>query len=107
MNIKDVKKNNAVRNFFPYLILLIIICATFLFLNLGRQKVNKLTSGELISDVKEEKVTDITLMPKSSESVYYVSGKLDGYKTNETFEVKVVEDEISNITNYVNDKNIK
>ena len=46
-------------------------------------------------------------MPKSSESVYYVSGKLDGYKTNETFEVKVVEDEISNITNYVKDKNIK
>lgn len=107
MNIKDVKKNNAVRNFFPYLILLIIICATFLFLNLGRQKVNKLTSGELIAALKEEKVTDITLMPKSSESVYYVSGKLDGYKTNETFEVKVVEDEISNITNYVKDKNIK
>ncbi len=107
MNIKDVKKNNAVRNFFPYLILLIIICATFLFLNLGRQKVNKLTSGELIAALKEEKVTEITLMPKSSESVYYVSGKLDGYKTNETFEVKVVEDEISNITNYVKDKNIK
>ncbi len=107
MNIKDVKKNNAVRNFFPYLILLIIIGATFLFLNLGRQKVNKLTSGELIAALKEEKVTEITLMPKSSESVYYVSGKLDGYKTNETFEVKVVEDEISNITNYVKDKNIK
>ncbi len=107
MNIKDVKKNNAVRNFFPYLILLIIICATFLFLNLGRQKVNKLTSGDLIAALKEEKVTEITLMPKSSESVYYVSGKLDGYKTNETFEVKVVEDEISNITNYVKDKNIK
>ena len=100
MNIKDVKKNNAVRNFFPYLILLIIIGATFLFLNLGRQKVNKLTSGELIAALKEEKVTEITLMPKSSESVYYVSG-------NETFEVKVVEDEISNITNYVKDKNIK
>ena len=32
---------------------------------------------------------------------------MDGYKTNETFEVKVVEDEISNITNYVKDKNIK
>ncbi len=107
MNIKDVKKNNAVRNFFPYLILLIIIGATFLFLNLGRQKVNKLTSGELIAALKEEKVTEITLMPKSSESVYYVSGKLEGYKTNETFEVKVVEDEISNITNYVKDKNIK
>lgn len=78
-----------------------------MFLNLGRQKVNKLTSGELIAALKEEKVTEITLMPKSSESVYYVSGKLDGYKTNETFEVKVVEDEISNITNYVKDKNIK
>ena len=31
MNIKDVKKNNAVRNFFPYLVLFIIIIVEFLF----------------------------------------------------------------------------
>lgn len=61
MNIKDVKKNNAVRNFFPYLILLIIICATFLFLNLGRQKVNKLTSGELIAALKKRKLQRLLL----------------------------------------------
>lgn len=35
MNIKDVKKNNAVRNFFPYLVLFIIIIATFFILNMG------------------------------------------------------------------------
>ena len=31
MNIKEVKKNNAVRNFFPYLVLFIIIIAELLF----------------------------------------------------------------------------
>jgi len=107
MNIKDVKKNNQVRNFFPYLILFVIIIAVFLILNMGTNKVNKLTTGELLTAIKNEKVTEITVMPKSSESVYYIRGKLDDYKKNESFEAKVVEAEIDNITNYALAKSIK
>ena len=107
MNIKDVKKNNTVKNFFPYLVLLIIIGSVLLVLNMGANKVNKLTTGELLTALKESKVTEITITPKSNESVYYIAGKLDGYKSNESFEVKVVEAEIENITNYANEKNIK
>ncbi|MBE6154307.1 MAG: ATP-dependent zinc metalloprotease FtsH [Firmicutes bacterium] len=79
----------------------------FLFLNMGTNKVNKLTTGELVKALKEENVTEITVMPKSSESVYYVTGKLDGYKENESFETKVVEAEITNIVNYVLENDIK
>jgi len=107
MNKKDVKKSNAVRNFFPYLILLIIIGSVFFILNMGTKKVNDLTTGELIQALKESKVTEITIMPKSSESIYYIRGKLKDYKVNESFEAKVVEAEINGIVTYATEKNIK
>ena len=107
MNIKDVKKNNAVKNFFPYLVLLIIIIATFFILNLGGKKVNELTTGELLTALEQKEVTEITIMPKSSESVYYVTGKLEGYKDNETFTSRVVEAEISNILTLTEENEIK
>ena len=103
MNIKDVKKNNAVRNFFPYLVLFIIIIATFFILNMGGKKVNELSTGELITG----EVTEITVMPKSSESIYYVSGKLEGYKENESFEAKVVEAEVDNVLSLTEKNEIK
>ena len=107
MNIKDVKKNNAVRNFFPYLVLFIIIIVTFFILNMGGKKVNELSTGELITALEKGEVTEITVMPKSSESIYYVSGKLDGYKENESFEAKVVEAEVENILTLTEKNEIK
>ncbi len=106
MNVKT-NKNNAVKSFFPYLILFIIIGVTLFVLNMGTNTVNELKTGELIQALKKEEVTEIKVMPKSSESVYYVEGKLKDYKKNETFKVKVVEAEIENIINYVNEKDIK
>ena len=97
MNIKEVKKNNAVRNFFPYLVLFIIIIATFLILNMGGRRVNELTTGELLTALEKDEVTEITIMPKSSESVYYISGKLEDYAENESFETRVIEAEVANI----------
>lgn len=107
MNIKDVKKNNAVRNFFPYLVLFIIIIATFFILNMGGKKVNELSTGELITALEKGEVTEITVMPKSSESIYYVSGKLEGYKENESFEAKVVEAEVDNVLSLTEKNEIK
>ncbi len=106
MNI-SVKKNNTVRNFFPYLILIIIIGITFFILNMGSTKVNDLTTGELLEAIRNEEVTEISVMPKSSESVYYVEGKLKDYKKNESFKAKVIEAEIPTITDYVKANEIK
>ncbi len=107
MNIKDVKKNNTVRNFFPYLVLFIIIIATFLILNMGGRRVNDLTTGELLTALENGEVTEITIMPKSNESVYYITGKLDGYADNESFETRVVEAEVSNILTLAEENEIK
>lgn len=97
MNIKDVKKNNTVRNFFPYLVLFIIIIATFFILNLGGRRVNELTTGELLTALEQGEVTEITITPRSSESIYYITGKLEDYAENESFEARVVEAEVANI----------
>ena len=105
MNTKN--NSNLMKNLFPYLLLGLVICATFFILDFKGNKVNELTTGELITAVEENKITEITIMPKSSESVYYVEGKLDGYKENESFKAKVIEAEISTITNYINENNVE
>lgn len=108
MNIKkDLKKNNAVKSFFPYFILILVVAGVFFILSMGTNKVNELKTGELLQALKDSKVTEIKIMPKSSESVYYIRGKLKDYKTNESFEAKIVEAEIDSVVNYANTMNIK
>ena len=107
MNIKNVKRNDTIRNFFPYIILLIVIGVVFFILNFGNNKVNKIETGELLTALKSNEVTEITIMPKSSESIYYIKGKLKNYKDNESFEAKVVENEVKKVTQYAEDNNIK
>ena len=108
MNIKkDLKKNNAVKSFFPYFVLILVVAGVFFILSMGTNKVNELKTGELLQALKDSKVTEIKIMPKSSESVYYIRGKLKDYKTNESFEAKIVEAEIDSVVNYANTMNIK
>lgn len=108
MNIKkDLKKNNAVKSFFPYFILILVVAGVFFMLSMGTNKVNELKTGELLQALKDSKVTEIKIMPKSSESVYYIRGKLKDYKANESFEAKIVEAEIDGVVNYANMMNIK
>ena len=54
MNTNNIKRNNAFKNFFPYLILFIIIGATLLILNMGSNKVHELKTGELLKALKGE-----------------------------------------------------
>ena len=101
------KKNNAYIGMVPYIIIGIIIIVSLFALNTDKVKVNEITTGELITSIKEEKIEEITITPKSSESVYYVTGKLEGYKDKESFTTKVIEEEISFITDYVEENDIK
>ena len=99
------KKNSSFMAIVPYIILaIVLIVALFAFNNNG-SKVNTLTTGELIKEIQEKNVTEITITPKSSDGVYYVEGKLDGYGSNESFTAKVLDDEM--ITEYVKENKIK
>ena len=99
------KKNSSFMAMVPYIILaIVLIVALFAFNNNG-SKVNTLTTGELIKEIQEKNVTEITITPKSSDGVYYVEGKLDGYGSNESFTAKVLDDEM--IEEYVKENKIK
>ena len=68
------KKNSSFMAMVPYIILaIVLIVALFAFNNNG-SKVNTLTTGELIKEIQEKNVTEITITPKSSDGVYYVEG---------------------------------
>ena len=101
------KKEDFVKTSFPYIILGLVIIIAFLFYNNTRFEVHELTTGELMSAIKDSKVSEITITPKSSESVYYITGKLSDYKEGESFTSKVVEEDVSSIIEYKNNNNLK
>ena len=101
------KKNSSYMSIMPYLILGIILTVSLVVMNMGTTKINKLSTGELIQEIQNENVTEITITPKESESIFYVTGKLDGYASGESFEARIIEDEISTITEYAEEQNIE
>lgn len=106
MNAK-IKRNDNFKNMLPYIVLVLVIGIVLLTLNMQGSKVNKLKTGELIRELKENNVTEIKIMPKSEESVFYVEGRLAGYKKNETFTAKVVATELENVLAMVSENKIK
>ena len=103
---KNVKKANVIKNFSPYIILVIIIGVMFYVVNMQGTSVHEISTGKLMDYLKENKVTEITITPKSSESIYYVEGKLEKYKKDESFKTKIVEEEVGVVTNYIKENNI-
>ena len=99
------KKQNAYMAMLPYIILAVVLVATMFIMNLANTKVNQLTTGKLMAEINKKKVTEITITPKSSDNVYYVEGKLSGYGKNESFKSKVISEEVSKITEYIDENN--
>ncbi len=105
-----MKKNNnqnAIKNLFPYLILVVVIFAVLSILNMGITKPHDISTGELMNEIANKSVTEISITPSSEESVYYVEGKLSSYKDNERFKTTVVEEQMANIIKYAESNNLK
>ena len=94
------RNNNVFKNVFPYLVLCCVVTGILMFLNYGGNITKDITAGELMKSIQKEEVTEIVITPKSSESIYYVTGKLKDYKENESFKAKVIEAEIDDVTKY-------
>ncbi len=86
MNIKKTKKN---MNFMPYLLLIVVVATSYIFLNSMSTKVNDLNYTELTSEINSGKVTELNVTPRSSSGVYELTGKLENYKKGEIFKVTV------------------
>jgi len=100
-------KNNKMKNGLPYIILFGVILFIFVVLEFQGSSIKNLTTGELLKELKNNNVTEITITPNSNESVYYVEGKLEGYKENESFETKIISEEIVTVIDYVDRNNIE
>ena len=96
MNVKP-RQNDNFKNFLPYLVLIGVVLVVIFALNMQGTKVNELSTGELITELKEDNVTKITVTPKSDESIYYIEGKLEGYSSTEIFSAKAIGSEVDNI----------
>ena len=106
MNVKT-NKNDNFKNFLPYLVLAGVIALVLFALNMQGTKVHELKTGELITELKENNVTEVTVTPKSNESIYVITGKLDGYKKTESFESKVVGNELDTVLALIKANQVK
>ena len=100
------KRKNSIMQSLPYLILVIVICSVLLLYSGGKSSVHDLKTGDFLNYIKENKVTEMTVTPKSDESIYYITGKIDGYKSNESFTVKIIKEQMDTVTNYAESHNL-
>ena len=100
------KRKNSIMQSLPYLILVIVICSVLFVYSGGKSSVHDLKTGDFLNYIKENKVTEMTVTPKSDESIYYITGKIDGYKSNESFTVKIIKEQMDAVTNYAESHNL-
>ena len=94
------KSNNMFKITLPYVLLLLVVCGVIFFYNMAGTQVHELTTGELLTAIDKEEITELTITPKSSDSIYYLEGKLANYDDNETFTAKIIPEDIDNVTEY-------
>ena len=85
----NIKKKRTSINFLPYVLLLIVVSFSLIYLNSVGNKINELNYTELVKELSNDKVEEITVTPKSASGVYIITGRLKGYEKNETFKVTV------------------
>ena len=83
MNKKNVKKG-----LLPYVFLLLLILGMYYLFGVMNSSVNELSYDEFMKELKNGTVTELKITPRESYGVYDMSGKLKGYKENETFFLK-------------------
>lgn len=93
----------------PYFILFIIIMCVLYAFNALNVQVNELTYNDFNKNLKQEKVTELEITPKNSAGVYELSGRLEGYKDNESFQliVPLTDSVIDEILTTAEDQNLK
>jgi len=101
-----MKKTNPIKQTFPYLILAFVIMGTLLFFNMNKYEVHDLTTGELLAEVDKGTNTELTIMPRASESGYHITGRLEGYSENESFKAFILETDIREITEFARENDI-
>ena len=80
-----MKKNQIKKDLVPYVLLLCAAVFILFSTNLFGGKIHELSYSEFEANLKDNKITELSIVPRTTGLVYEVTGKLDGYKENETF----------------------
>ena len=84
-----MKKNTIIKTFIPYLMLFIVILCTMYLFDALNKKTNTLNYNEFTTYLEEGKIEELTITPSSGSGVYNLTGRLEDYSANETFELIV------------------
>ncbi|MGI6329509.1 MAG: ATP-dependent zinc metalloprotease FtsH [Bacilli bacterium] len=84
-----MKKEDIKRGITPYLLLLVLGIVVIFALNFLNRKINNLSYAEFEKVLKDNKIEEITIMPRDRAKVYEISGRLVDYEENESFFVRV------------------
>ncbi len=85
MNKNVVNKKNVKRGLVPYLFMFLIMLGIFYVANIMNTKINDLTYNEFMTELNDGTIKDATITTRGSAGTYEVTGKLKGYKKNESF----------------------
>ncbi len=85
----NINKNNLRKNFMPYALLLFAALFIFFSTDLFNTKTHVFSYSDFENSLKENKITELSIIPDADGLVYQVTGKLDGYSKNEVFYAKI------------------
>ena len=74
------------RSIFSYVFLAIIIIGILWFMEALNTKVNRISYSEFLDELKKGTVSELTITQDSNKGIYSLTGKLEDYSENETFE---------------------
>lgn len=80
-----MKKKAMKKELVPYVLLLLAALFILFSTDMFGGKIHELTYNEFETNLKNNKITELSIVPRSSGMVYEVTGKLEGYKNNESF----------------------
>ena len=83
------KRSSIIKILMPYMMLGVVVAITLYVFNINNVKVHDLTYNEFVSNLDKNKISELEITPKSKDSVYSISGKLEGYGEKESFSLIV------------------
>ena len=80
-----MKVKNKTNNLTPFIFLLVFIIGCMIIVNMTGSKVNKLSYDEFAESLNNGEIEKLNIITKVRSENYEITGKLKGYKENESF----------------------
>ena len=85
----NIKRNRKSMSFMPYILLLVVVLGSWIFLTTLGKDVHEINYTELTTQINNDNVEELNITPRSASGVYVITGKLKDYKKTESFKVTV------------------